>query len=249
MDIPKENILNLRIDAINLPFAINYLNEILSYKINGYICCIPIHSIFNSYKNPKLRNVFNTSILNTPDGMGVVWLLKLAGYKDVSRVYGPDLLLSTCKNFPTFRHYFLGGSTKSNLDLQKKLKEKIPNLEIVGHSSPSYTLDSLKISDDLKDEIIKCRPEIIWVGLGSPKQELFMYENYRYFPGSIMIGVGAAFDFLSGNKPQAPIWIQKSGFEWLFRLFSEPKRLWKRYLLGYPKFFFLLIRELILKKK
>jgi N-acetylglucosaminyldiphosphoundecaprenol N-acetyl-beta-D-mannosaminyltransferase len=236
-------ILNLRINAINMLDALKFIFQSVSKKNSSYICCVPVHTIMDGYDDPKVKIAIDESSLNTPDGMAVVWLLKLAGFKNVSRVYGPDLMLNTCKKYPQFRHYFFGGTEETNERLRKNLLLMIPNLTISGHDSPIISIDAIHAPRDLINQINQSNPDIIWVAIGSPKQELWMYENQKNFPTSLLIGVGAAFDFLSGNKHQAPKWIQKSGLEWLFRFFSEPKRLWKRYLLGYPRFVFLLFKQ------
>lgn len=247
--ISNKKILNIRIDIINLNETLILIKNWHEEKISKYVCCVPIHTIMDCYDDNNVSIAVNSSNLNTPDGIGVVWLLKLSGYKNISRVYGPDLMLNTCKIYPHFRHFLLGGSQEIINNLESNLKSKIRNLNIVGSSSPQVSVENLEVSEDITNNILKSNPDIVWVALGSPKQELWMYQNISRFPGSIMIGIGAAFDFLSGNKPQAPRWIQHSGLEWLYRLISEPKRLWKRYLLGYPRFLFLVIKEFLLKKR
>jgi len=227
--------------------GLEYIALKVKSRESGYICCVPIHLIIDSAQNLDVNVALLNSNLNAPDGMGVVWILKLIGYKNVSRVYGPDLLLKTCKKYPNFRHYFLGGTNETNEILRKNLLKEIPNLTIAGHNSQEISIDKIQAPWDLRDVITLTNPDIIWVALGSPKQELWMYENQKHFPDCLLIGVGAAFDFLSGNKPQAPRWVQRSGFEWLFRLLSEPHRLWKRYLLGYPNFIYLLIKHHVFK--
>jgi N-acetylglucosaminyldiphosphoundecaprenol N-acetyl-beta-D-mannosaminyltransferase len=202
------------------------------------------------YDHPDLLPVFNNSYMNTPDGMAVVWLLKLLGHKEVGRVYGPDLLLALCEQSLStgYKHFFYGGTQKVLEDLKNNLTKKFPGLQIVGTYAPPFR--ALEPSEEIQiAEIVKqSKPDIIWVGLGSPKQEQWMYDHVGKIDAPLMIGVGAAFDFLSGHKPQAPLWIQKSGLEWLFRFFHEPKRLFKRYILGYPRFVMLVLIELLKKK-
>lgn len=240
-------ILNVRIDVLNLDQILDLIYNWIKTKGSKYICCIPIHTIINAQDCKEVEIALNASNLNTADGMGVVLLLKLYGIKNASRVYGPDLMDKMCMEYPNLRYYFLGGTQNSLEKLVTTFQRKNKNINIVGYSSSKVSLDNLEISEDLLIKIQSSHPDIIWVGLGSPKQELWMHENINKFEKVTMIGVGAAFDFLSGNKPQAPKWIQKSGLEWLFRLLSEPKRLWKRYLIGYPRFFILLLMEFLFK--
>jgi N-acetylglucosaminyldiphosphoundecaprenol N-acetyl-beta-D-mannosaminyltransferase len=172
------------------------------------------------------------------------------GHKEVGRVYGPDLLLALCEQSLStgYKHFFYGGTQKVLEDLKNNLTKKFPGLQIVGTYAPPFR--ALEPSEEIQiAEIVKqSKPDIIWVGLGSPKQEQWMYDHVGKIDAPLMIGVGAAFDFLSGHKPQAPLWIQKSGLEWLFRFFHEPKRLFKRYILGYPRFVMLVLIELLKKK-
>lgn len=248
MGLKNKIILNTRIDIVSMNQILDNISSWLKSKASIYICCVPIHTIMNCYDDNTVNIAVNSSDINTPDGMGVVWLLKMTGYKNVSRVYGPDLMVSTCKTYPYLRHYFLGGTQEILINLEKELKSEIPELNVVGYCSPQLSLEDLKVSKEFKKSILDSTPEIIWVALGSPKQELWMYHNSQQFQGVIMIGVGAAFDFLSGNKPQAPRWIQRSGLEWFYRFLQEPRRLWKRYLLGYPRFVVLIMIELFKKR-
>lgn len=242
-------ILGVRVNHLTINGTSESIREAIIKNSKQYICCMALHSIMECQYNQDLIQVFNNSSLNTPDGMGVVFLLKFFGYKNVERVYGPDLLLELCKisNLTAYKHYFLG-STPSVLEkLKNQLIVTFPYLNIVGTNSPPFRPLTADEDSRLCKEISDQKPDILWVGLGSPKQEVWMYEHQGKIDVPVMIGVGAAFDFLSGNKPQAPRWIQRSGFEWLFRLLSEPRRLWKRYLLGYPKFIYLLVKHHVFK--
>lgn len=243
------SILSVTVNTLKMSDACEFIDKAITINLNTYICCIPLHSIMECQQNPKLIPIFNNSYLNTPDGIGVVFLLRLFGHKNVERVYGPDLLAEICKISPDigYKHYFLGSTETVLENLRKKLTEKNPGLKIVGSYSPPFRALTADEDTELCQEISNSKPDILWVGLGSPKQELWMYNHQGKIDVPVMIGVGAAFDFLSGNKPQAPRWVQRSGFEWLFRLLSEPRRLWKRYLLGYPNFIYLLIKHHVFK--
>jgi N-acetylglucosaminyldiphosphoundecaprenol N-acetyl-beta-D-mannosaminyltransferase len=196
--------------------------------------------------DPTLYPIFNNAGMVTPDGMAVVWLLRLKGHKQVRRVYGPDLLLAVCEDGAAkgYRHYFYGGAPGVAETLVEKLSARIPNLQVVGTCAPPFGSISLKEDEEIIQQINRTNADILWVGLGSPKQEIWMQEHLGKINATVMVGVGAAFDFLSGNKAQAPLWLQRSGLEWLFRLLSEPKRLWPRYR-HYPKFAFLALMEIL----
>lgn len=202
------------------------------------------------YRDPELRRIFNRSGLTTPDGMAIVWLLRLQGFSQVERVYGPDLMQAVCKRSAEtgWRHYFYGGTPGVAEQLAEKLKTQSPGLQIAGMYSPPFRELTPEEDREMIARINEARPDIVWVGIGSPKQELWMSRHLGQVDAPVLIGVGAAFDFLSGRKRQAPRWIQRSGFEWLFRLGSEPKRLWRRYA-DYPLFVLLVLLQLLRLKK
>ncbi len=196
------------------------------------------------YDDVKLKEIFNKSGLTTPDGMAVVWILKMKGNKTVSRVYGPDLLLSLCElsNKEGWKHYFYGSTNQVLNKLQTRLLKEYPEVNICGAYAPSIQVGKITERQEVIDNINQLEPDIVWVGLGSPKQEYWMSEHREKLNAPLMIGVGAAFDFVSGNINQAPTWIQRGGIEWLYRLLNEPRRLWRRYI-KYPKFVLLVLKE------
>ena len=242
-------ILGVKVYVINLPQAQKNINTWIENRDKHYVCLAPAHAIMSVYNNSDLVNVYNNSGMTTPDGMVIVWILKMNGYRHVSRVYGPDLLRAMCSETEKtgLKHYFYGGEPHVVEELVRVLQSDYPELNIIGYESPPFR--PLKDAEeiDLLDRMGTLKPDIFWVGLGSPKQEIWMSEHLNQLDVKVMIGVGAAFDFLSGNKKQAPKWMQKTGLEWFFRLITEPKRLWRRYIL-YPKFVFLvLLQQLTLR--
>jgi N-acetylglucosaminyldiphosphoundecaprenol N-acetyl-beta-D-mannosaminyltransferase len=244
------DILGVDVTAINMQQTIDTIDEWIRTNHNKYICVVPAHSIFLGYQNLQLREIFNHSGLTTPDGMVIVWLLRLHGYRNVDRVYGPDLMHAVCKHSlqTGWKHYFFGGEPGVADQLSEKLKTQYPELQISGTYSPPFRQLTQDEDNEIITNINHAHPDIVWVGLGSPKQEYWMYEHLEKLSAPVLIGVGAAFDFLSGNKHQAPRWIQRSGFEWLFRLVNEPRRLWRRYA-NYPLFIFLILLQLFHLKK
>jgi N-acetylglucosaminyldiphosphoundecaprenol N-acetyl-beta-D-mannosaminyltransferase len=183
--------------------------------------------------------------------MPLVWLGKWKSQTKVSRVYGPDLMLALCQLSikPGFSHYFYGGAPGVPELLAEKLQQQFPGLKVAGVCSPPF--QTLTPAEDrrLIDQINQSGADIVWVGLGTPKQDLWMSEHRQQLSASVLIGVGAAFDFHTGRIPQAPAWMQQIGLEWLFRLWQEPKRLWYRYLVYNPLFIILVLLQSIGRRK
>jgi N-acetylglucosaminyldiphosphoundecaprenol N-acetyl-beta-D-mannosaminyltransferase len=200
----------------------------------GYICLGTAHGLTEARGDAALRRIYNASWLTTPDGMPLVWL----GPSGVERVYGPDLMLAVCDagRAVGLTHYFYGGAPGVAEALCDRLAARFPGLKIVGLSSPPFRPLQPAEKAALGAEIARLQPDVIWVGLGTPKQERFMAEFAPILDAGVLIGVGAAFDFHSGRVRQAPRWIRRSGVEWLFRLCTEPRRLGPRYLKTNPLF-------------
>lgn len=238
------NILGVNISAINMSQAIQIIDRWISDGEQNYVCVTPAHGVMECYHQPELRKIFNRSGLTTPDGMGIVWLLKLKGHRHVSRVYGPDLTLAVCEHSVQrgWRHYFYGGEDRVADQLAENLKNRFPGLQIAGTNSPPFRTLTEEEDRSITEGINNTNADIIWVGVSTPKQEKWMSEHLGKVNATVMIGVGAAFDFLSGRKKQAPRWIQRSGLEWVFRFATEPRRLWKRYI-QYPLFILLVIGQ------
>lgn len=241
----RVNILGVGVNAITMQHALDWIAECIQKRDAHYICLTPAHAIMDCYDHKELRKVYNRSGLTTPDGMAIVWLLHSYGYSFVERVYGPDLLLTVCglSMQKGYRHYFYGGAPGVAEKMVENLQKRFPGLHVVGIESPPYRALTEEEEKQLVSRIRSAAPDVLWVGLGSPRQEAWMADHLEKLGVPVMAGVGAAFDFLSGNKPQAPRWIQRSGMEWLFRFLSEPTRLWKRYLLNYPRFVVLVLLQ------
>jgi len=244
------NILGVNVSAIHMQQALETIHTWITTRDPHYACVTPAHSIMDCYNNPELRPIFNSSGLTTPDGMSLVWILRLMGHKHVDRVYGPDLMQALCQASiePGYRHYFYGGAPGVVEDLKIKLQTSYPDLQVVGHYTPPFGPVTLEEDQRIIEHIRDANPDIVWVGISSPRQEIWMAEHLNSLDVPVLIGVGAAFDFLSGRKTQAPRWVQRSGLEWLFRFLSEPKRLWRRYI-QYPLFILLLLAQVTGLKK
>jgi len=245
------NVLGIAVSAINLNSAKEKILQALSKNIKGYICFCGVHGIGEARANPMLRKVFNRAFLNTPDGMPLVWLGKSTLKKNVTRVYGPDLMLEICAATENTQHghFFYGGNPGVAKILAEKLKNRFPGLNITGCFSPPFRPLAETEESELVELVGEKKTAIIWVGLSTPKQELFMAEYLDKLDTTLMFGVGAAFDFHTGRVRQAPKWMQVSGLEWLFRLCQEPKRLWKRYLKNNPLFLIRILCQMTRLKK
>lgn len=243
---PRTNILGVGVSALTMPLALEQIAGWIEQDSRQYVCCTNTHLITESRSRPELRKALNTAGLVTPDGMPLVWLSRWLGHPEVRRVYGPDLLLAACAYGQSrgWRHLFYGGAPGVASLLAERLKTRCPGMVIAGtHSPPFGTLSADEDNAELL-RINAARADILWVGLGAPKQELWMAGHQGKAEVPVMIGVGAAFDFHAGLKKQAPLWMQRSGLEWLFRLVSEPKRLGPRYLVNNPLFVALVLLQL-----
>ncbi len=243
----RYNVLGVGVSALTLAQACDLVVGVRGQMRRGYVCCGTAAGLTAARADPALRKIFNASWLTTPDGMPLVWL----GPRGVERVYGPDLMLAVCDagRANGLTHYFLGGVAGVAGELKQKLGARFPGLAVVGTFTPPFRpLDATELAA-LRADIARIRPDVIWVGLGTPKQEFFMAEHGERLDAGVLIGVGAAFDFHSGRVRQAPRWIQRSGFEWLFRLGTEPRRLGPRYLLTTPLFALRVLAQKIGLKK
>ncbi|HEY9075214.1 MAG TPA: WecB/TagA/CpsF family glycosyltransferase [Anaerolineaceae bacterium] len=231
--------------AVNLAQAAETIEGWIARGERRYVCVTGMHGVMECQADPDLRRIHNRAGMVTPDGMPMVWLSRLYGRRSVSRVYGPDLLLEMCQRSlqAGYSHYFYGGAAGIPERLAERLQQRFPDLQVAGTYSPPFR--SLTVQEDAQivERINASGAAILWVGLSTPRQERWMAEHLGRIAVPVMVGVGAAFDFHAGAKRQAPRWMQRSGLEWLFRLATEPKRLWRRYLTNIPRFLWLVILQ------
>jgi N-acetylglucosaminyldiphosphoundecaprenol N-acetyl-beta-D-mannosaminyltransferase len=199
-----------------------------------------------AYWHDQYRNIINQAAVVTPDGMPLVMGMRWLGIKHQSRVYGPDLMLAWCDHAAAenLSIYLYGGTSQTLEKLSKKLQAKFPNLEIAGTHSPPFRVLTLAEEEADVERINQSGASVVFVGLGCPKQEEWMYRQLGKID-AVMVGVGAAFRFHSGEVAQAPTWMMNAGLEWCFRLFQEPNRLWRRYLINNLAFVFLFAKQLL----
>jgi N-acetylglucosaminyldiphosphoundecaprenol N-acetyl-beta-D-mannosaminyltransferase len=186
----------------------------------------------------------------TPDGMPLVWISRMMGFRRVERVYGPDLMLEVCALSVErrYRHFLYGGAPGVAQKLEETLRLRFPGIDIAGTYCPPFCELSSEEDKAMVETINNSHADIVWIGLGTPKQEYWMAGHRHILDASVLVGVGAAFDFISGVKRQAPKWIQRIGLEWVFRLCAEPKRLARRYLVNNPSFLFMMCRQFLGRK-
>lgn len=252
MSLPvRFNVLGTGISALSLAQACDRVLAARGRSRTGYVCCATAYNLNLARRDHDLRTAYNHSLLTTPDGMPLVWLGRWLGHPGITRVYGPDLLLAVCDagRASGLTHYLYGGNEGVAELLRDKLTARFPGLQIVGTFTPPFRPLNAEETETLQADVAVKKPDVIWVGLSTPRQEKFMREHWRSLEAGLLIGVGAAFDFHSGRVHQAPRWMQRSGLEWLFRLGTEPRRLWPRYLIHTPLFVVRLLAQLTGLKK
>jgi N-acetylglucosaminyldiphosphoundecaprenol N-acetyl-beta-D-mannosaminyltransferase len=248
----KCNVLGVGISAVNLNSAAALINRWISVRENHYVCVTGVHGVMESQGDEKLRQIHNQAGMVTPDGMPMVWLNHFAGNQQVTRVYGPDLMLKICGEGVQrgTRHFFYGGGEGVAELLASRLQARFPGMKVAGTYCPPFRKMTDAEDAELVSRLNSSSADIIWVGLSTPKQEYWMSSHLGRINAPVMIGVGAAFDFHAGLKRQAPKWMQITGLEWFYRLITEPGRLWKRYLKNNPLFvIYLLLNRLGLRRR
>lgn len=230
--IPRVDVLGVGVSAIDMALAVTTIDNWITTREQHYVCVTGVHGVMESQRDETLRRIHNSAGLVTPDGMPLVWLSRLHGYRQVDRVYGPDLMLALCEasEHRGYSHFFYGGADGVVARLSLRLRERFPRLNIVGTFTPPFRPLTPEERSMVVSTINQSGADIVWVGLSTPKQERWMAEHIGLLTPPVLIGVGAAFDFHAGVKKQAPRWMQRSGLEWSYRLMTEPRRLWRRYL-------------------
>ena len=250
-EFKRVNVLGVGISVVNLNLALGAIRAALDRRIKGYVCLTSVHGVMEAQRDEGMREILNRAFLTTPDGMPLVWVGKLHGFREMSRVYGPDLMLLVCEftRHKRYTHFLYGGVEGVAQELKQRLEARFPGVKIVGTYTPPFRALTPEEEAGVVGQINALKPDILWVGLSTPKQEKFMVQYRQKLDVTLMFGVGAAFDFHSGRVRQAPRWMQRSGLEWLFRLLQEPRRLWRRYLRNNPLFIFRIVCQWLGFKK
>lgn len=242
------DVLGMRVDIVQIPDVLSQMEEWIQRKALGnYIAVSNVDSVVCSRSDGNFKNAVNCSTLSVPDGMALVVLARYYGYSLKRRVYGPELMEEFCKlaEDKGYSNFYYGATDQVLKKLKEKLLQKYPKLKIIGTYSPPFRQMTADEDQYVIDMINQSNPDILWVGLGCPKQEIWMYEHKNKINIPVMAGVGAAFDFHAGTKKQAPKWMREHGLEWFFRLATEPRRLWKRYLVGNTIFIYNIALEIV----
>ncbi len=241
----KAAILGVQTDAQRFDEAVTKLQMWAGEVAPRYVSTCPVYTLMMCRENPPVMQAVNGADMVTADGMPIVWVQRRRGHQQAERVYGPDVMEALCAstaNTP-IKHYFWGGLPGVADTLVERLHAKHPTLKVAGTFSPPVSPVGDKPDESVVEKLNQSGADIIWVGLGSPKQDLWMQLYRPALRAPLLIGVGAAFDMLAGVKSQAPRWMQRSGLEWVFRLAQEPRRLGRRYLVYNPLFVWHVLRE------
>jgi N-acetylglucosaminyldiphosphoundecaprenol N-acetyl-beta-D-mannosaminyltransferase len=245
------HVLGTRVNAVQIPDVIAQMQHwIAQHDSCRYIAVTGMHGVTEAKHDPELRSALASAALVVPDGMPLVWLGRRHGFPLPRRVYGPELMLRFWQQTQSshYRHFFYGGAPGVADALAHKFKHLFPGQKIAGTFSPPYRNLCPDEDQQICAIINDSQPDIVWVGLGTPKQERWMCDRQDRLTAPTLVGVGAAFDFHTGRKRSAPAWMGDHGLEWLFRLAQEPRRLWRRYLLRGSEFAALALLELLKKK-
>jgi N-acetylglucosaminyldiphosphoundecaprenol N-acetyl-beta-D-mannosaminyltransferase len=242
------DVLGVRVDAFQIPEVIEQMEFWIQRRAAGYYIAVTgMHGVMEAHHDPIFSGILNAADLIVPDGMPLVWLGRARGFDIRRRVYGPELMLEFCAQTAVkgYRHFFYGGAPGVAEQLAQSLRARFPQLCVAGAYSPPFRNLTLAEDREIAKRIRAAAPDVLWVGLSTPKQEHWMHTHRDRVGVPVLVGVGAAFDIHAGIKKQAPRWMRESGLEWLFRLAQEPRRLWRRYLLFGSEFVWNVSRELL----
>lgn len=242
--IASFDVLGVRLDALTPRLALDVIGHMVASGTRGYVVFCTVSSVLSARDDPVVARALADATLVTPDGMPLVWLGRRRNVGPVERVYGPDFMLHLLEDTgERFRHYFYGGAPMVAEAMVDRLRGRFPDLQVAGTHSPPLGWSATQVDSDEVERLNDAEADIIWVGFGHPKQELWMHTHRSHLTAPVLAGVGAAFDFHAGRKKEAPEWMKRSGLQWLHRLGTEPRRLWRRYLIGNSRFLYLLAKE------
>ena len=237
--LPRAEILDVPLGLTDYTRAMDWMDAMIDAGERGYVTAAAVHLVMVAQEDPVTRDAVLGATLAVPDGQPLVWALRALGHRDVSRVYGPDLMAHYCARAVTTgtTMYLYGGRDQGALvQLTLSLRQRFPGIQIVGGYSPPYRELTADEEEWVIEDINRSGADVVWVGTGQPKQEKWMAAMRDRLNAPMLVGVGAAFDFHAGLVPQAPPWMQRIGLEWTYRLAREPRRLWRRYARYNPRF-------------
>lgn len=237
-DHARANVLGVRVSAINLQMAVEMAGRWIDARRCGYMCLTGVHGVMEAQRDRDLRRILNQAFITAPDGMPMTWVGRHQGFARMDRVFGPDFMAAMCglSAGRGYRNFLYGGKPGVADLLADALLERFPGLQIVGAATPPFAELTHEQEEEVFSEIRASRADIVWVGLSTPKQEQFMARYFERIQAPLLVGVGAAFDYHTGNIRDCSDWIKRAGLQWLHRLLQDPKRLWRRYLRNNPAF-------------
>lgn len=246
-DRPTADVLGISIDAVDMDRALDRVQGLLQSRRKSYICVAGVHGVMEAQRSAALRHVYAGASITIPDGMPLVWVGLHQGHTAMQRVTGPDMMLEIFRRpeFAHVTHFLYGGQPGVAEQLRTRFGTLFPRVHIVGHATPPFRDLAAVEAEALSTQIRKLRPDIVWVGIGCPRQELFMARYLSALDTHMMIGVGAAFDFHTGRIRDCAPWIKSAGLQWLHRLLQDPRRLWKRYARNNPAFIYRIALQLL----
>ncbi|MEJ7788557.1 MAG: WecB/TagA/CpsF family glycosyltransferase [Thermoleophilaceae bacterium] len=246
--IPRRRILGVPMALTDYTGAMDVMDEMVDRRERGWVCAAAVHSVVTAQEDPLMRMALTDAVITVPDGMPIVWGVNLLGEDLPNRVYGPELMRRYCDRSVERGHrvWLYGGRDQGALvQLALSLRRRHPGLRIVGGYSPPFRSLTEEEDDEICRQINEAKPDVLWVGIGVPKQEKWMVRIRDRLEVPVMCAVGAAFDFHAGRVSQAPTWMQERGLEWTYRIAQEPRRLLPRYLYTNPRFMLELGRQLL----
>jgi N-acetylglucosaminyldiphosphoundecaprenol N-acetyl-beta-D-mannosaminyltransferase len=241
----RVDVLGVGISAIDMGQALEEITRWVQQRELHYVCVTGVHGVMESRRDPELRRIHNASGLTAPDGRPMVWAGRRAGAANMAHMRGSDLMSAVCAMAADrgWSSFFYGGGQGVPELLAERLVARFPGLRVAGTWSPPFRPLTPEEDRSVIELINRCGPDLVWVGLSTPKQERWMAAHREQLNAPAMLGVGAAFDMHAGLMPQAPQWMQRSGVEWVYRLSREPRRLWRRYLRNNPRFVVEILRR------
>lgn len=248
---PAAHVLGVDVDAIDMEGALKRVIASLKSSHKGYVCVAGVHGVMEAQRNPEMMDAYAGSEMTIPDGMPLAWVGNIQGHHAMQRVTGPDLMLEIFrrKEFAQVTHFFYGGKEGIAEELRGKLTAKFPWTKVVGTYTPPFRELSKREAAEFIERISLLKPDIIWIGISCPKQEIFMAHYLPKLKTKLMFGVGAAFDYHTDHIRDCAGWIKRAGLQWLHRLLQDPRRLWKRYLRNNPPFIWHITRQLLKERR
>jgi N-acetylglucosaminyldiphosphoundecaprenol N-acetyl-beta-D-mannosaminyltransferase len=232
------DVLGVKISAINMKLAVELADQWVAKGNPGYGCVTGVHGVMEAQADSEFLQILNHACINTPDGMPMSWVGHLQGFREMNRVFGPDFMAGMCRLSVErgYRNFLYGGKPGVAELLSETLRRKFPGLQVVGTYTPPFRSLTLVEEEEILERVAESRPDILWVGLSTPKQERFMAQYVDRLQVPLLVGVGAAFDYHTGSIRDCSEWIKRAGLQWMHRLIQNPRHLWRRYLRNNPAF-------------